>query len=286
MTSSLELYFFSGTGNSLFLSMEIKKRISDTVLIPIATKREKTVIPRSKRIGFCFPNHGGQIPVAMKLFIQKLDLQGDEYVFALVSSGGTGCNAFGAINRIIEKKGLRLRGEFLINVPSFNPKTDDVSALPSEQNLEDFMRRIPEKLDRIAEAIVQNKQLTDLDSPPFHLPVIIEKYLAPFVLNIFESYPALFKNYFYTDSGCTGCGVCERICLTDRIKLNNGRPEWDSKVRCYICHACLAFCPAGAIQVKPSIKWAGSKTKHNPRFKPPFASIEDISRQKREIEYC
>jgi len=140
-------------------------------------------------------------------------------------------------------------------------------------------------LDRIADAIVQNKQLNYLDSPPFQLPLFIEKYLAPFVLNIFERYPALFKNYFYTDSRCTGCGICERVCLTDRIKLKNGRPEWNSKVLCYVCHACLAFCPAGAVQVRPSIKWAGSKTKHNPRFKPPFASVGDISRQKRESEY-
>lgn len=286
MASSLELYFFSGTGNSLFLSIEIKKRISDTVLIPIAALRgEKIVLPRSKRIGFCFPNHGGQIPVAMKLFIEKLKLEGDEYIFALVSSGGTGCNAFGTINRIIEKKGLQLSGEFLINVPSFNPKTDDVRTLPSELNLEDFKMRIPKKMDLIADAILQNKRLIYLDSPSFQLPLIIEKYLAPFVLNIFESYPTFFKNYFYTDSRCTGCGICERICLTDRIKLNNGRPEWNSKVFCYICHACLAFCPAGAVQVRPSVKWAGSKTKHNPRFKPPFASIEDISRQKRESEY-
>jgi hypothetical protein len=44
----------------------------------------------------------------MKLFVKKLRLTGDEYLFASISSGGTGCNAFGSINGIVRKKGLRL----------------------------------------------------------------------------------------------------------------------------------------------------------------------------------
>jgi ferredoxin len=251
--NTVEIYFFSGTGNTLFLVKELKKRIPEAVLKPIASLRhDSTVVPQSKKIGFCFPNHGGQIPAAMKLFIQKLKLKGDEYLFALVSSGGTGCNAFETINSMVKKSGLKLSGEFLVMVPSFNPKTDDVRTLPTDQQIEDFKKAIPEKLDRIADAVKQNKLLTVLDAPPYQLPMIIEKFLAPLVLNMVAKSPSFLKDYFYTDSNCTGCGICEKSCQTGRISIQNGKPEWNIKIPCYCCHACLAFCPCGAIQVKPN----------------------------------
>lgn len=284
--NTVEIYFFSGTGNTLFLVKELKKRIPDAALIPIAALRyDSVVVPHSKKIGFCFPNHGGQIPAAMKLFIRKLKLKGDEYLFALVSSGGTGCNAFETINKTVKKKNMLLSGEFLINVPSFNPKTDDVSTLPTDQQIEDFKRSIPEKLQRISEAVKQNKRLTDVDAPPYQLPLIIEKFLAPLVLNIVANSPSFLRDYFYVDSNCTGCGICEKACQTERINILNRQPKWDIKTPCYCCHACLAFCPRGAIQVKPKLKWAGSKTKENPRFRPPFASVSDIGRQKEKRFY-
>jgi ferredoxin len=282
---SMEIYFFSGTGNTLFLVKELKKRIPETILVPIAALREsKIVIPKSKKIGFCFPNHGGQIPVAMKIFINKLKLKGDKHLFTLVSSGGTGCNAFDTIDKIVKKNGLKLNGKFLINVPSFNPKTDDINLFPSKAELESFMNTVPEKLDTIANAINQSNNLTKLDAPPYQLPWIIEKILAPLVLNIYEHYPSFLKDYFYVDSNCTGCGVCEQVCPTGRIEIEKA-PVWNSKIQCYTCHACLAFCSTRAIQVKSKIIWAGSKTLDNPRFKPQYAKVKDIAKQRTESQY-
>jgi ferredoxin len=282
----MELYFFSGTGNSLFLAKEINKRIPDTTLIPVAALREqKVVFPRSKKIGLCFPNHGGQIPIAMKTFIKKLRLEGDEYLFALISSGGTGCNAFGSINKTISKQGRQLNGKALILMPSFNPKTDDLSALPTPADIEAFKRQIPEKLDSIAAAIEANRDFKKLDTPPYQLPWIIEKFLAPLCLNVFIRFPSFLKDYFYVDSNCTSCGSCQQVCPTGRITLQNKQPQWDPKIPCYTCNACLAFCPTGAIQVTPKMIWAGSKTIENPRFKPQFANVKDIGRQRTETEY-
>jgi ferredoxin len=281
----MEIYFFSGTGNTLFLAKELKKRIPETILIPIAALRDsKVVIPKRRKIGFCFPNHGGQIPVAMKMFIKKLKLKGDEYLFALVSSGGTGCNAFATIDKIIKRKGQQLNGKFLINVPSFNPKTDDVTSFPANAELEAFKISVPEKLDTIADAINQTINLTKLDVPPYQLPWIIERILAPMVLSIYERYPSFLKDYFYVDPRCTGCGVCEQVCPTGRIKVEK-EPVWNSKIQCYTCHACLAFCSEGSIQVKPKLIWAGSKTLENPRFKPQYAKVKDIAKQRTQIHY-
>ena len=285
MSNRTVIYFFSGTGNTLFLARELCRRIPDATLVPIAALRDqRQVVPGCKTIGFCFPNHGGQLPTAMRKFVEKLKLAGDEYLFALVSSGGTGCNAFETINKVVKENAPRLRGEFLIQVPSFNPKTDDLSTLPSEHDIEEFRRTVPAKLDRIADAVINEKTETVSDAPPYRLPWIIAK-LVPFVLRVVERFPSFQKAYFYADPSCTGCATCVRVCPTCRITVKDRTPTWDATVPCYFCHACLAFCPVGAVQVTPKLIWAGSKTTTNPRFTPPLAAIEEIARQREETEY-
>ena len=32
------------------------------------------------------------------------------------------------------------------------------------------------------------------------------------------------KDYFYANSKCTGCGTCEKICLSGKIKMINNKP--------------------------------------------------------------
>lgn len=86
-------------------------------------------------------------------------------------------------------------------------------------------------------------------------------------------------NYFYADSRCIGCGICEKVCLSKKIKMNDKKPIWQKKVLCYMCFACLNFCPEKSIQVEdiPGVK---SYTKENGRYPHPYASVKDISAQK------
>jgi heterodisulfide reductase subunit A-like polyferredoxin len=86
-------------------------------------------------------------------------------------------------------------------------------------------------------------------------------------------------NYFYADSGCTGCGVCERVCPSRKIRLNEKRPAWQPSVLCYMCFACLNFCPAHSVQIR-SIPGVKSRSTENGRYPHPYATIKDIAAQK------
>jgi len=57
------------------------------------------------------------------------------------------------------------------------------------------------------------------------------------------------KNYFYSDSKCTGCGICEKVCPSQKITMEGNKPLWQRNVDCYMCYACLNFCPTEAIQI-------------------------------------
>ena len=87
------------------------------------------------------------------------------------------------------------------------------------------------------------------------------------------------KNYFYIDSNCAGCGLCERVCLSNRIKMVEKKPEWDDKILCFMCYACLNFCPAKSIQINS--KWyMKSYTTIQDRYSHPYATVKDIENQK------
>ena len=51
---------------------------------------------------------------------------------------------------------------------------------------------------------------------------------------------------FYVTDACISCGKCERVCPTENVRLENGRPVWGKK--CTHCMACICRCPAEAIE--------------------------------------
>ena len=55
---STEIYYFSGTGNSLHVARELQKRIPETNLIPIVSLLNNNVIETNgETVGFVFPIH-------------------------------------------------------------------------------------------------------------------------------------------------------------------------------------------------------------------------------------
>jgi flavodoxin len=88
--SELEIYYFSGTGNSLHIAKELQKRILGTNLIPIVSLLNKDVIETSgETIGLVFPIHGMTVPIPVKKFVKKLDLKSSEYTFGIATRAGT-----------------------------------------------------------------------------------------------------------------------------------------------------------------------------------------------------
>ncbi len=67
---------------------------------------------------------------------------------------------------------------------------------------------------------------------------------------------------FYAEDTCIGCGLCERNCPQQVIRLENGRPVW-TKDECCKCSACINRCPVKAIQY-------GNGTKKRNRYVNPM----------------
>src|SRR5664280_88847 len=86
---SIEVYYFSGTGNSLHVAKELQKRIPETNLLPIASFLNKGVIKTNgETIGIVFPIHLAMLPSPVMEFLKKLDLKSSNYILAIATRAG------------------------------------------------------------------------------------------------------------------------------------------------------------------------------------------------------
>ncbi len=79
---------------------------------------------------------------------------------------------------------------------------------------------------------------------------------------------------YYSDEKCNGCGICQKICPVDNIKLVNEKPEWQHK--CQFCLACLHYCPQEAIQY-------GKNTLGRERYNHPNITVKELINQKTKL---
>ncbi len=284
---STEIYYFSGSGNSLHVARGLQKRLPEAELIPIVSLLNQNVIEaEADTIGIVFPLQGPTFPNPVKTFLQKVDLKSADYIFAVATRGGTTCRIRKEIDKILKKKEKRLSSHFVMTVFNNDPKlkSDDSKHsfhMLSEIELSQKTEEIESKLDLIKDIII-NKEISHKKDTEYSVKMgFILEHLILLALKTQEH--KSIKDYFYTDSKCTGCGLCERVCLSKKIVMKNGKPDWQDSKLCYMCYACLNFCPRESVQINDKWFMKSFTTTHG-RYSHPYASATDIERQKHYIK--
>ena len=237
------IYWFSGTGNSLYAAKRLSDGLGKIPLYPMRADAPRGPVGgNGERVGFVFPSYYGNLPRMVRAFVEKLEILPGTYLFALVTMGGVGQGSVSALNEALNKKNLRLdygRGilmpaNYVIN---YNPADPHKSAARLE--------RIGARIGRMASEIAAGKRsvtklrLTSND--------------------LYQDIAALDAGFF-AENSCTGCGQCAKICPAANIAIQDGKPKWLG--HCERCCACISWCPAQAIQY-------GARTKGRRRYRNP-----------------
>ncbi|KYK23809.1 hypothetical protein AYK24_00825 [Thermoplasmatales archaeon SG8-52-4] len=251
----IEIYYFSGTGNSLFISKELCKRFSKATLVPISSlENKKTIKPKSDVIGIVFPVYYIDLPNIIKRFIKKLDGINGKYIFAICNYGGEAGTSFKTLKKLLKSRGGDLSAGFGIHMPqnAFNK--------PWEK-----YEKIYEKSKGRIDFILKN--INSRKSGLFYSNIILHIILSPFnplFKNItikslkkitnspastnlkLEDYISLSDRTFSTNEKCNGCNICEKVCPVKNIKIIDKKPIWQN--HCESCLACYNWCPQKAIE--------------------------------------
>ncbi|MFX1277772.1 MAG: EFR1 family ferrodoxin [Promethearchaeota archaeon] len=262
------LYYFSGTGNSLHIAKALKEKLSNCELLPIAGLiNQDSITAISEKIGFVFPVYTWALPKIVYDFIEKIDLSNTEYIFAVTSMGGFSRQYVAPlINKLLEPKNKDLDFAYSLRVFSNNIwGSKRINPLPSKEKREKRIQKAVSKLENIAE-IIRNNQKDTARKVSFYP---MEKSYSSFIKDV-----NTMDEKYDVDEKCNGCGICQKICPVDNIKLINEKPEWQHK--CQMCTGCLHYCPQKAIQ------W-GEYTKDRERYNHPYIKVKELMNQKHTL---
>lgn len=251
------IYYFSGTGNSLFIAQKLIEKMGNAKLISIAKAIKQKTIGFDETIGIVCPIYMHNIPLIVVDFIKKITQP--KYFFIVFAGGGEMGNCMKITKKLCNSQKLKLSAVFNIKMPSnYTP----YGCPPKEEQREDFEKAI-QKLDAFARIITAGEQYMEKNDTGFFRtfvhPGLLYKLGYKYINQMAKSYIA--------DEKCNGCAICAQVCPVNNITMIEDRPNWNSA--CQQCYACLQWCPQEAIQF-------GNKTSGIPRYHNPYIKVKAI----------
>ena len=251
MNNQSAIFWFSGTGNSLFAAKRLSADLADIPLIKMAGYEQAcTIGGDGEKVGFVFPSYYGNLPRTVRSFVEKLEIKPNTYIYAVVTMGALGQGSIGSIKKALQSKALKLNYGRGVHMPAsyvvmYNPADPAKSAKTLD--------KANERLRKIAAEIAAGAQSVK------SVPVTAN--------NLYKDIRALDAE-FAAGSACIGCGTCVRLCPSRNIRLEGGKPKWQS--HCERCVACISWCPQKAIDY-------GNKTQERRRYRNPQIKVEELT---------
>ncbi len=234
----IQLYYFTGTGNSLYVAKEIKSKLNDNAILTPITNDTNYIKSESEMVGIIYPTYDLDAPLIVKQFAGKVVIPEDSYLFLYATSGGMTGNSIYSIKKILAKRDIHIRNSFATTFP-------DNSIVVSKDRL------INEKTLLLAEEKVLNDCMDivnmSTDITKTNQRISLSNKILGKVLEIMVKYFYQFAN-IKEDDNCTGCTTCSRVCPINNIQIENNRPVFSNN--CEMCLRCIHTCPQKALKYK------------------------------------
>lgn len=223
------VFYFTGTGNSLYIAKQLSE---SPVSIPQAMKQE-TLDFTDESIGIVAPIYGHEMPQMVKDFLKKAAFHTD-YFYILLTYGNRHGGAAELAKQVCDECGVSVNYINVIQmVDNWLPSFD-----MNEQKAID--KHIPQQLAPI---------LADLNSKKNAISPVTDADRAAhqqFLAGISRMPADAWQHLLKISDACIGCGICEKVCPSGSIRVENGRAVHHAG-NCQTCLACVHACPQKAI---------------------------------------
>jgi ferredoxin len=249
-----KIYYFSGTGNTLWSAKKIAGYLSQTQSPagfeensdPAAAKpvpaelfnmgrlmRQAPAPIEADRVIFMFPSYAYQMPLLVRRFIIRSEIR-SSYIAGLVTYGSDPGGTLAELYRILKRKNLSL--SFSGRIPSVENYIP-IFGSPGEEAKKKRLLLQDRATEEAARAIGAGKT-----NSPWKIRPLSVFGSSLFRLGLEKN---VFVKGFRLEAECNGCGICGRICPGGAIVMEKGKPVFSGG--CEQCQACLNWCPRQSI---------------------------------------
>lgn len=274
------IYYFSGTGNSLRAARIIAGEIGGAELISMRNNPEDVSAEDAEMVGFICPVYEWDVPIAVKTFVDWLNIDPKAYIFMVATYVAIHGRCFETVHAALREKGLRLHyGRTLRCVASqcvaYEPFPPAWLMVPLAER----------KTRKIGKDIAGKKQKKFPAMSP------VSKWLYPKIMMPFMSIQQEYDKGFYVSDVCIGCETCRKVCPCNNITFLGKRPVWNHN--CEGCNACVAYCPTKAIQFETPeayVKLDNIITRRlglpekRTRYHNPYVTAADLAKDRESVE--
>lgn len=243
------IIYFSGTGNTRWCASRLSKMLGDDMLdvFEYIKHNRGGELYSVKPWIFAAPTYAWRLPRVFSDFLRRSSFSGSREAYFVMSCGDDIGSAPQQNAKICSDLGLEYCGTLPVVMPENYIAMFSVPE--KEQALETVKSARP--------ALYAAAQRIGKHSPfPSWKPDLRDRMKSGMVNSGFYRLCVKAKPFFASD-GCTGCGMCEKLCALGNIHLENGHPVWGE--RCTHCMACICRCPSAAIEY-------GKKSAGKPRY--------------------
>ena len=241
--------YITGTGNTRYIAKRIAEALGDELLSTNDRIKagDTSPVTTDGRLVIVTPTYAWRIPHIVRDWLLKTDFLNAKQAWFVMDCGSEIGNAAGYNRALCREKQLAYMGTAQIVMPEnyiamFNA--------PQADKAPQIVARAEQETDRAISAIAANQEFAP---PRNHLyDRFMRGPVPPILYSCFVTAQA-----FTTSDACIGCGQCAKLCPTNNITIQNGKPVWGGD--CTHCMACICYCPTEAIEY-------GKKSLGKPRY--------------------
>lgn len=254
------IYYFTGSGNSLWIARTLAKELNDSVS-NIANFQSAPLSCGDNIIGFVFPTYMGDLPWLVKKLLLSAKLNPESYIFLVMdSNNGESGNAFASMDAALCSIGCQLSAGFNIQMPGN-------CLVSSETENQERLAAAPEKVEEISRKIEHKCRNYQFQSRKAEKGFVENSYFY----GMHSLKRLTLMKGFRVNNSCNGCGICASVCPTHNIQIKNGKAVHGNN--CAACYACLHWCPKYATHLTVPM------LKNRPQYHHPQISLKDMKQE-------
>ena len=266
------IFYFSATGNSLYVSRQIAGEEGTLLSISQEIHNENPIY-EAEEIGFVCPVYCFIPPAIVQDFIARSTFKAD-YFFTVGTYGAHSTIFPEFVDNLAKENGFQMNYINTIQmVDTYLPYFDAAREMADPKN-----QLIPEKIAAVLAAIDKRENyilpVTEMDR------MICEGYYRSSGRDRTRPTVTRSEKIVFSTDACIGCGVCTSVCPHGSWKVVDGHSVAEGD--CENCLACVHNCPQKAISIIPTPP-EPEEPNRNARYRNPNVSIADLIKANSQI---